>query len=134
MDILNDGSYYVKETGPVYYTKNMDQTIKWFKDVLGWYGDIDERDYQENGTYGCVYKIPTEIEILRIAPFTGIHLFYGEPQINMVAFMMVEGIDKLYAFVKSTGWNQITQITNESWGGRTCSITTLDGCVIRFFE
>ena len=55
----------------------MDKTLKWFKEVLGWYGQIDAKDVSGIGTYGCLSNIP--IEILHISPFTGIHMFKGEP-------------------------------------------------------
>ena len=134
MKKFRDRGYVVKENGPVYYTTDMDKTVKWFEDILGWYSEIDERNENGIGAYGCVYNIPTEIENLHIAPFTGIHLFYGEPKNGMVAFMLVQGIEKLYEYVKNNGWEQITEVKQEPWGGKTCSVTTPDGCILRFFE
>lgn len=131
---FNERGYVVKETGPVYFTQDMDQTVKWFKEILGWYGEIDERNADGAGVYGCVYNIPQEIEVLRIAPFTGIHMFYGDSPKSIIAFMMVQGIDALYEFVKSNGWDQITEVKKEAWGSKTCSVTTIDGCILRFFE
>ncbi len=75
MSDFSERGYVVKETGAVYYTQDMDKTLKWFKEVLGWYGQIDARDEDGIGTYGCVSNIPIEIEVLHIAPFTGIHMF-----------------------------------------------------------
>lgn len=135
--IMNDFSkrgYVVKETGAVYYTQDMDKTLNWFKEVLGWYGQIDSRDEDSIGTYGCVNNIPIEIDALHIAPFTGIHMFKGTPIPRMVGFMLVQGIEQLYAFVKKSGWNQITDIIAEPWGGKTCEVTTIDGSVLKFFE
>lgn len=126
--------YIVKENGPVYFTRNMDQTAKWFEEVLGWYSEIDARDEKGAGTYGCVYNISTEIERLHIAPFTGIHLFQGEPASGLVAFMLVQGIDALYQYVHSHGWDQISEVQQEPWGAKTCTITTVDSCLLRFFE
>jgi len=134
MSKFSERGYVVKEAGSVYYTKDMDKTVKWFEEVLGWYGEIDARNEDGTGGYGCVYNIPKEIEILRIAPFTGIHMFYGEPKSGMVAFMLVQGIESLYDYVKNNGWEQITEVKLEQWGSKTCSITTPDGCVLTFFE
>ena len=36
--------YIVKENGPVYFTLDMDKTVKWFEDILDWYSEIDERN------------------------------------------------------------------------------------------
>lgn len=134
MGDLGARGYIVKETGAVYYTKNMDKTIAWFTDILGWYGQVDSRDAHENGLYGCVNNIPMEIEALHIAPFTGIHLFCGEPEKRAVAFMLVSDVEKLYAFVKSKGWTEITEIARQPWGGKTVTVTTVDGCELIFFE
>lgn len=131
---LGERGYIVKETGAVYYTKDMDRTLSWFMEMLGWYGQIDARNEENEGTYGCVNNIPIEIESLHIAPFTGIHLFYGEPIKQMVGFMLVQGIEQLYDFVKKQGWNDISEIQNQPWGGKECSITTIDGSILTFFE
>lgn len=126
--------YIVKETGAVYYTQDMDKTLNWFKDVLGWYGQIEARDDNDVGAYGCVNNIPIEIEALHIAPFTGIHMFRGEPLPRMVGFMLVQGVEELYAFVKKNGWGKITDVAIELWGGKTCEVTTIDGSILKFFE
>ncbi len=126
--------YQVRENGAVYYTKDMDRTAEWFRDILGWYYEIDARDEEGKGSYGCVFSIPHEIEELHIAPFTGIHMFYGEPLKGMAAFMLVQGIDQLYEFVKKNGWEQITEVQLQPWGSKTCDVTTIDGSVLRFFE
>ncbi|MHB8128773.1 MAG: VOC family protein [Mobilitalea sp.] len=52
----------------------------------------------------------------------------------MVGFMLVQGVEQLYQFVKQHGWNQITEIKTEPWGGKTCSVTTIDGSVLTIFE
>lgn len=134
MSDFSERGYVVKETGAVYYTQDMDKTLKWFKEVLGWYGQIDARDEDGIGTYGCVSNIPIEIEVLHIAPFTGIHMFKGDALSIMVGFMLVQGIEQLYEFVKKNGWNQITEIVTEPWGGKTCEVTTIDGSILKFFE
>jgi AraC family transcriptional regulator len=134
MSDIEKRGYVVKETGAVYYTEDMDSTLKWFREVLGWYGQIDARDENGQGTYGCVSNIPVEMEALHIAPFTGIHMFRGEPLKMMVGFMLVRGIEKLYQFVKNSGWDRITEIRYEPWGGKTCQVTTVDGSVLKFFE
>lgn len=136
-DVMSDFSkrgYLIKENGPVYFTKDMDATGKWFRDVLGWYDEVDARNEDGKGIYGCVSSIPYDIASLHIMPFTGIHMLYGDPKDGMLAFMQVQGIDELYTFVKNAGWNKITEIEMQPWGSRICDVTTLDGGFIRFFE
>lgn len=134
MGKLGERGYMVKETGAVYYTEDMDKTLHWFVDILGWFGQIEERDENNKGRYGCVNSIPIEIESLHIAPFTGIHLFQGEPINQMIGFMLVQGLDQLHDYVKSRGWNEISEVKVQHWGGKTCSVTTIDGCILTFFE
>ena len=61
-------------------------------------------------------------------------LFIGQPSKQTVAFMRVEGIEQLYAFVKNSGWTQITEIKTQPWGGKECDVITIDGNVMRFFQ
>lgn len=129
-----DRGYVVKETGPVYYTTDIEKTVEWFEEILGWYYEIDECNSEGKGVYGCVYNIPKEIEILHIAPFTGIHMFYGEPKSDVVAFMQIQGIDALYKYVKDKGWKNISEVQVQPWGSKMCDITTPDGCILKFFE
>lgn len=134
MSDFSERGYVVKETGAVYYTEDMDRTLKWFQEVLGWYGQIEARDENNEGGYGCVNNLPMEFEALHLAPFTGIHLFQGKPSTNVVAFMLVQGVEQLYQFVKKNGWNQMTEVKVQPWGAKTCSVTTIDGSILTFFE
>jgi AraC family transcriptional regulator len=56
MSKFSERGYVVRENGPVYFTKDMDKTVKWFEAVLGWYGDVIARDNAGNGDYGCVLR------------------------------------------------------------------------------
>ena len=134
MSEFSERGYVVRETGPVYYTKDMDKTVEWFEETLGWYSEIDERNDKGECVYGCVYDTPPEFENLHLAPFTGIHLFYGDAKYEVLAFMKVTGIEKLHDFVVQTGWMQISDVTMEPWGSKVCTITTIDGYLLRFFE
>ena len=126
--------YVIRETGPVYYTLDMDRTAAWFADVIGWHYEIDERNEQGQGLYGCVYALPKEIETQHITPFTGIHLFRGAPTGGMAAFIKIEGLRVLHGYVVAHGWHEVTAVRTEPWGAEVCSITTPDGYEMRFFE
>lgn len=134
MQNLKQRGYVVKENAPVYFTQDMDKTGKWFEDVLGWYSGIEQRDENGTGLYGCVLSIPGELHSMTLLPFNGFHMFYGEPSKQTTGFMRVDNIDNLYSFVKSNGWNQISEIQTQHWGGKECDVTTIDGCLLRFFE
>jgi AraC family transcriptional regulator len=134
MSKFSERGYIVRENGPVYFTKDMDKTVKWFEEVLGWYGDVVSRYSDGNGDYGCVFDYPSEVAVAHITPFRGFHLFLGEPTTGVAGFLMIEGIDALHQLVKNNGWNQISDIVTRPWGAKECSITTVDGCILRFFE
>lgn len=134
MQRLKERGYAVKENGPVYYTKDMDKTAKWFEDVLGWYAGIDQRNDKGDGTYGCLLPFPGEINSMTLMPFNGFHMFYGEPSSQTVAFMRVDNIEKLHFYIKKNGWDKISDIKTQHWGGKECDVTTIDGGVMRFFQ
>lgn len=134
MTDLSKRGYTVKENQPVYHTQNMDKTVKWFKDILGWYGGIDARDESGNGIYGCVLPIPGELVHMQVTTFNGIHLYPGAPEKRNAGLILIDSIDKFYSFVKSNGWEEITEIVHQPWGARLCSITTIDGTILNFFE
>ncbi len=131
---FKERGFVVKETGPVYYTANMDETIAWFTRTLGWYCEIDERDENGNGTYGCAFDLPREFENLHIAPFTGFHLMYGEPKGGTIAFMKVQGIKNLYDHVLKSGWEKVTIQDTADFEIKLCQIETIDGYTLQFFE
>lgn len=134
MSRFSERGYVVRENGPVYFTEDMDKTVKWFEEILGWSGDIVGRDDEGLGEYGCVFDYPSEVAVAHLTPFRGFHLFRGEPIKGVAGFMMIEGIDALHKYVKENGWDQISDIYIQPWGARECSITTTDGCILRFFE
>jgi len=134
MERLRERGYSVKENGTVYYTTDLDKTLKWFEDVMGWYGGIDEKDEQGNGVYGCLLPMPDELVNLKIATFNGIHMFYGEPNKQVVSFIRVDNIQNLHGYVTKNGWQDITDITTQPWGGKECAVTTIDGSILRFFQ
>lgn len=134
MSKFSEKGYYVKENSPVYFTKDMDKTAKWFEDTLGWYSNIVERNSNGAGCYGVIFEILPEIEITHLAPFTGIHMFYGEPKETVISFMQVQGIEQMHEYITSKGWNKITDIETKPWGGKFCTLTTIDGYIINIFE
>ncbi len=134
MSRFSEKGYHVKENAPVYFTNDMDRTAKWFEEILGWYSNIIERNEVGAGCYGVVFEILPEVELAHLAPFTGIHMFYGESQGGVISFMQVQGIEMMYEYVISKGWDKITEVVTQPWGGKTCSLTTIDGYIINIFE
>lgn len=134
MSSFTDRGYFVKESGPIYYTKDMDKTVRWFEDVLGWYGDIVDRNDTGMGTYGFVADMPKEFVSSPVLPFQGIHLWYGEPLHTTIALIQVRGIASLYNNVKKNNWNKIDMVQKTEWSSGVCNIVTPDGSTLTFFE
>ena len=131
MQSYSERGYYVKENAPIYFTPDMEKTSAWFRDKLGWYGGVVA---ESNGAYGCVFDYPGELMVSGLMPFRGIHLFNGEATQGVVGFIHVQGVEKFRQFVLSRGWNQVSEIEPQHWGGNECQITTIDGSVLRIFE
>ena len=106
MEAYGQRGYYVKENAPVYFTQDIWKTCDWFRDVLGWYGDIILDDDGNTASYSCVFDYPGELIVSGLTPFRGIHLFKGEPTKGVAGFMMVQGLEKLYKLVKDNGWEK----------------------------
>jgi len=134
MQAYSERGYYVKENAPVYFTPDMEKTCDWFRDVLGWYGDIAGRSSDGTAEYGCVFNYPGELIVSGLTPFRGIHMFRGEASKGVVGFIRVQGLEKFRQVVLKNGWRQISEIKPQHWGANECSITTVDGCIIRVFE
>lgn len=134
MSKFAEKGYFVKENAPIYFTEDMNKTVKWFEEVMGWYSNVVERDNKGNGLYGVVFDILPEIEITHLVPFTGFQLFKGKTEPRVISFMQVQNVEKMYSYVVSKGWDKITQVKTQPWGGKTCSITTVDGYIINVFQ
>ena len=134
MEKYSKRGYYITSNMPCYLTKDMDKTTKWFRDVLGWFGNTIAYNEAGRGVYGCVYDYPGEIFDI-ISPQRGFYLFYGEPTQEQVGFMSVQGgLETLYEYVKGNGWDKITEPAVQSWGVKACFVTTIDGSVLQFQE
>ena len=131
MQAFSERGYYVKENAPIYFTPDLEKTAAWFRDVLGWYGDIV---VESGGEYGCVFDYPGELIVANLTPFRGFHMFKGEPSKGVVGFIHIQGIETFRRLVLSKGWSQISDIEPQHWGANECRVTTIDGSVLRFFE
>lgn len=69
-----------------------------------------------------------------MAPFTGMQMFRGTPQPRLISFMQVTDIQQMHDYVTAHGWSQVTDIITQPWGGKTCSLTTIDGYTINIFQ
>jgi AraC family transcriptional regulator len=134
MNRFIDRKYFIVENSLVYFSNNINKTIEWFEKILGWYGNIVEKDSNGNGLYEYVFSITPEIEITHLAHSNGIHIFSGEPKKGLVAFLQINGIQNMYDYVRKNNYYDISEIIEEPWGAKTCIIKTIDGYQLKFFE
>ena len=130
---INRG-YSVAETEMIYFSPNMDQTVQWFCDTLGWYGNVLDRNEESIGTYGFVSDLPEEIMCSGAIMGRTIHIWQGEASERVVAFIRVKNIKKLRDYVITQGWDKISEICKSEGTSKTCYVTTIDGSVLCFYE
>ncbi len=75
-----------------------------------------------------------EVEKTHMASLTGFYMFYGEPSNEVISFMQVQGIENMREYITAKGWNKITKIAQQPWGGKTCEITTIDGYIMKVWN
>ena len=131
---ITQRGYTVGHVGPVYLTPDMDKTAKWFEDVLGWYAGVETRDENGNAAYGCAMPFDGKLVHLGVTNFNGLFLLPGDTPQSQIAMMSVKGIDNLHRHVRKNNWDKITEVAMQPWGARSCRVTTIDGCVLQFFE
>lgn len=134
LKLFSGRGYYVKENVVIYYTPDMDKTLTWFEATLGWYGKVIDRDENGMGSYGFVADMPQEMVMTGAVPFKGIHLWPGEPVQKTLTLIQVKGVEVLHRTVKQSGWEQISEVHQTGASPQTCHVTTVDGCVLTFFE
>jgi catechol 2,3-dioxygenase-like lactoylglutathione lyase family enzyme len=126
--------YVVLENNAILHTPDMDATVRWFEDTLGWHGGVDARDDAGRGTYGCLLPDNPRAVSRATRVFEGIHMFRGEPARNALVFIRVSGLDALRRFVLDSGCTKVDEIHEEPWGAQVCHVETPEGYVLKFFE
>lgn len=104
---IKQRGYTVGNVGSVYLTPNMDQTARWFEDVLGWYAGVEERDDDGKPAYGCAMPFNGELVHLGVTSFNGVFLLPGETPQCLISMMSVKGIENLYDHAKKCGSAEI---------------------------
>lgn len=124
--------YFVLENNAIYYTKDMEATIRWFEKVLGWTGQIEARDEKGNGTYGLIEPQMKANTLRNRSPY--LQLMKSEPSKTVVGFIKVWGVKSLRQRALDNGWTQMTPIEKQPWGSELFTMTTCDGSLLWFYE
>lgn len=123
--------YVVLENGPVYYTQDMDRTIEWFENVLGWYGTVDARDADGKAIFAGIAPIPNEITEEKNLTYIGFSLLLGDPSKRVNAYFVVDQARQAYEYVKRSGWKEFSDLVEQPWGGLEFTVKTIDGSILR---
>lgn len=123
--------YVVLENGPIYYSQDIDATIEWFENVLGWYGTVDARNEDGKATFAGIAPIPNAITEKEKLTYIGFNLFVGEPSKRVVGYFTVDNARSVHEYVSQSGWNEYSDIVEQPWGGIEFTVTTIDGSIIR---
>ena len=124
--------HFVIENAAVYYTNDMDATIRWFEKVLEWPGKIEARDETGKGTYGLIEPHIKSNSLGNRSPY--MQLMRGEPSKTVTGFMKVWGLNNLRQRTIDNGWTKMTPIEEQFWGANLFTMTTGDGSLITFYE
>jgi AraC family transcriptional regulator len=124
--------HYVLENDSIYYTKDMDATVRWFEKVLEWPGVIEARDESGNGVYGLIQPHEKSNTLGNRSPY--VQLLRGEPLKSVTGFVKVWGLDNLRQRAIDNGWTELTPIIEQPWGARLFVMTTGDGSLLQFYE
>ena len=124
--------HVVIENAAIYYTDDMDVTLRWFERVLGWSGVIEARDESGKGAYGLVLPNLPAYSAGNRSPY--MQLMRGTPLETEVGFIKVWGLSNLRQRAIEKGWKQLTPIERQFWGADLFIMTTCDGSLLRFYE
>lgn len=133
MKSLTERANLITSVHAIYYTNDMDKTAKWFEDILGWSSVVEARDENNNPVYGSTVPYPKELVELDQYDFSKAIMFLsGEPIQNTYLFYNTKDIQMLHDIITENGWDEVTDIVKQPWGGMTFELTTIDGTGITF--
>jgi len=138
---LSKTSGFIDSVEPIIYVQSMLDTYKWYKKYLGW-GCYDEESTAElqndidKWHHGIICPYANDGDQNSYQGFKGLHIRPGKSDsiYNCHCFIMVSGIEDIYAAVKEKGWDKITEIEHYAWGTRGFCLTDLNGFVLEFCE
>lgn len=123
--------YVVKGCNPIYYAQDVHKSVKWFKEVLGWYGKEEglKKDKQKSGFVYSEFSKEHSPDMN-----TGICILQGVVDINLSFTVKIKGIEEFYEHVTSKGWYALSNIIIQPDGVKMCTLKTIDDHEIAFFE
>ncbi|NHK31256.1 MAG: VOC family protein [Asgard group archaeon] len=109
------------------YVKSIEETIKWYKETLGWKSQCDLKNEKGECLFGDVYYSRE--------PELGFNLIRKEQVSETKEFhplLKVEDIEALEKELKSKGVELVQELTNQPWG-RNLKIMDVNGFILEFW-
>ncbi|MBU5210721.1 DinB family protein [Heyndrickxia oleronia] len=114
--------------------KNLDQTVKFYSDVVGWYSDwkdVNKRIARLNLSNGEPIAIITEKKDLDCSPY--LEKIFSEPLPKGKFYIVTKDIENLYLRLKKINQQKVELIIEEGFG-QTLFITDPDGYILSLWE
>lgn len=132
----------IKQINTILSVPSIEDTVAWYKRVLGWDGCYDVFDDQGRCLFGSVMSGNSDRVIRGEAPFLGFDLSRlpeGEDQDNVhnhhfTALIHVDDVDAVYAQVVANGADPAAAPMDQFWGSRTFSLLDLNGYRLTFAQ
>ena len=106
---------------------SVDETMEWYKRMLGWEAGKDAFDEEGNCTFGSViYGYGQAINLTRDK----------NPPDNYNVELMIDvlDVDGLYERTLKEGGKPLNRPKNETWGGRNFTIEDINGLTLTFVQ
>ncbi|MGC6769717.1 hypothetical protein ACYSNR_15395 [Enterococcus sp. LJL128] len=137
---MKDNSFL--PTGPlslgielVYYSPDIEKTLAWFDDILGWLTQVDRRDDNNQAVHGIAYTVPLQYFSNKFSSNIKIHIFSGEPAKGVISFIPTTKLEKLVAFANRKKDCGCHCAVNQSEDGTLYThLKTIDGSVLTFYQ
>lgn len=107
---------------------SIEDTVDWYEEVLGWKGEFDVFDEEDNCTFGSVSKDDEIINLVRSSDE------FKNDLVNFTIFIHVDDVDDVFDRVVKNGRDVEIEPKDTFWGGRTFWIYDLNGYRLEFVE
>lgn len=119
------------------YVSSVEETRRWYEEILGWSSNYDVFDEQGRCLFGMVYTRAAGYE--REQADVGFNLsrsdkVFTETNKGFEFLVYVDDVDHLYSRILNAGWDVKSSPENKPWGGRTFKVSDLNGFTLTFAQ
>ena len=107
---------------------SIEDTVEWYEEVLGWEGELDVFDKDENCSFGSVKRDEFGFNLIRAVKKK------KKRDPNFTILIHVDDVDEVYRTIEESDWEAENKPEDTFWGGRIFSIKDLNGYRLQFVE